>query len=83
MTSTEFVGEGADVTGEGEDFQNFKIALRAFRIGATCWVFKLLWARVAAQWFQSEFLRSKFCISVNSEPMFDFFGSFCRGLNLL
>ena len=42
----EFVGEGADVTGEGEDFQNFKMALRAFRIGATYWMFKVLWVRV-------------------------------------
>ena len=29
------MGEGADVTGEGEDFQNLKMVLRAFRIGAT------------------------------------------------
>ena len=42
----EFVGEGADVTGEGEDFQNFKMALRAFRIGATYCMFKVLWVRV-------------------------------------
>ena len=42
----EFVGEGADVTGKGEDFQNFKMALRAFRIGATYWMFKVHWVRV-------------------------------------
>ena len=41
-----FVGEGADVTGEGEDFQNFKMALRAFHIDATYWMFKVLWVRV-------------------------------------
>ena len=29
MASTEFVVEGADVTGEGEDFQNFKMAVCA------------------------------------------------------
>ena len=27
----EFLDEGADFTGEGEDFQNFKMASRAFR----------------------------------------------------
>ena len=42
----EFVGEEADVTGEGEDFQNLKMALRAFRIGATYWMFEVLWVRV-------------------------------------
>ena len=46
MGPRRYLGEGADVTGEGEDFQNFKMALRAFRIGATYWMFKVLWVRV-------------------------------------
>ena len=42
----EFVAEGADVTGEGVDFQNLKMASCAFRIGATYWMFKVHWVRV-------------------------------------
>ena len=70
MASTEFVGEGADVTGKGEDFQNFKMALRAFRIGATCWMFNVLWARVAAA--QSPHARGDRCAGATATDSWKF-----------